>query len=813
MTTTTTKQSILIIGGGQNDFAREGEVDAAILKVIQTLEEQGLDIILTDDNPVAIALESPQITTIWQPLTIVNIQNLIERYQPTYLLPFLGGEKAWRLTTQLVEEWELLSSQDLPTILGVPSETLPRYTNPTILMNHLGTQNLPVIQNHTIDSVDEAFDLLREFELPMMAKALNPSQENTRRLIERADDFEPVIRNVFEQSLTQQVVLSQSISGFKEINMALMRDQAGTHLQIGASEDMDPIGIHTHDSLSVTPIVTLSDRNVQRMWHYAFQVADALQIIGALHVQFAIDETSHDIYLTKVTPYIDRYMAFVERATGYPLVQVATQLALGRPLTTVKLSDEFTPQAALMVPMMDHFVVQLPIFQFGELQAAGIQVNRQLSTIQKSVGATFGIGRTFIEALEKAIRAAHFNNASFSPTYMQTFSDDELIQQLIHPQDNRVLLLIEAIRRGYEVDELAELTAIDEFYFYQLQQLDALESEVIDRPFDTETLRKAKTYGLSDGLIARFWQTTFDFIRQSTYDKAIHVTYKAIEPSAGEFPDYARQFYSTFERENESRQLSEQAALVIGSGAFRLGDGAAAGYATNLTLLALKRRGYRTIVMNNNAHDATLLAGASDKQYLEPLEISDVMNVVAIEQPTVIFVPGNRQKLIHALREQGQNVAVLPKTKHVQPGPEEHTDIQWQVVSYDGHNRQYLTNLVQSANTVSMAQPDTLSDATIQLVQAQEPGIYQINPDTQHIEPLSYLWLAYLSKTWQLSLIDWLVGAQLGEQIAIDAPQLQHHYVLQMAQPHFVLHLQPNVAINTTQFAMGATIRLPKNGQ
>ncbi|HEY4400003.1 MAG TPA: ATP-grasp domain-containing protein [Lactobacillaceae bacterium] len=804
MTTTLTDKTILLIGGGENDFAREGESDSALVKAITTFQQLGLRVVIIDENPFSVSLEMPNVTPIFAPMTVVGLQAIIREYAVDFLLPFLGGERAWRLIAQMVLDWETLGDEPFPVqVLGFPVAQTRLLANPTGIIDYLDQFDLPVITSEVVADLDEATDLMREVGLPLMVKALNPSQENTRRLITRLDDFEPAITAVQGQSLTNEIVISQAIGGFKEISVAVVRDAQGTLIQVGASEDMDPIGIHTNDSLSVTPIVTLSDHNIQLLRQHAFDVANALKIVGALHVQFAIDEDSHEIYVTKVTPYIDGFLSLIERATGYPLVQVASQLALGIALPDVTLRSEFAPQAALIAPMMDHLVVKLPIFPFGDLEADGVQVNRQLTTIQKSVGATFGFGRTFIEALEKAIRAAHFNNRSFSPTVMQAMSDDELIQQLIHPQDNRVLLLIEAIRRGYEVDELAELTDIDEFYFHQLRRLDQLESDVVAKPFDSDVLRHAKASGLSDGLIARFWQTSFEFIRQSAADKQINVTYKAVEPSAGEFPDRVRRYYSTFESENESTQTATNTILVVGSGAFRLGDGASAGYVTTMVLSALRRRGFTTVLMNNNAHDATLVSALSDKQYLEPLEISDVMNVVALEKPLAIFVPGNRQKLIDALREQGQTVFVLPKTKHTPLGPAIDETITWQIASFDGEAVTALTAVAQTQRSLQV-----VPTAPLPALETTEllPGLYQIDAQ-DNIVPLSYTLIAFLSQIYRVNLVDWLVGMQIGEQLP--APKLTTYqpYQLQISDTNFALHLQPEGELNAFKFAMGTVIK------
>ncbi|MGO2675284.1 MAG: carbamoyl-phosphate synthase large subunit, partial [Leuconostoc mesenteroides] len=450
----------------------------------------------------------------------------------------------------------------------------------------------------------------------------------------------------------------------------------------------------------------------------------------------------------------------------------------------------------------------------------------------KSVGSTIGFGRTFIEALEKAIRSAHFNNATFSPTNMAHVSDDALIQQLIHPEDNRVLLLIEAIKRGYEIDELAELTNIDEFYFYQLRHLLQLELEIEKDVDSIVSLRRGKRYGLSDGLIALFWDTDFKIIRALTKEHNIDPTYKALEPSAGEFPENARQYYSTYEEENESEQVSDNTVLVIGSGAFRLGDAASGGYATTVVLSELRRLQYHTVIMNNNASDATLMQNLADKQYLEPLEISDVMKVVELENPIAIIVPGNRRKLITALRELNQNVLILPKEKHTPSGPETtQTEFALNVFS-DGHQI-YPINITQHMVGEMRIVPQIV-DLPKELTQThlENPGVYHViwckngNDWVDHVEvsnisydtwlrPMPFGQVAFISKVMQVQWLRMTVRSLLDRMTEQDRKlldnvnklTLQTDVRLVASNIDYELHLQPTEPIDGTRFELGVGIK------
>lgn len=822
-------KKVLFIGGGETDFGLQGESDAAIYQVLPILNGLGYTVTVLDDNPYSLALESPAATGFLRTLTVQNVKKIIKSQKIDGVMPLFGGVRALRLWDQVISEWREADGV-LPQTLGLSASELHEVNDGTLLFDRIEEIGLSVTASAVVQNQEEANEMLRDLELPLVIRAHNPVQGTTRQIVDRLDDFDHVVNRVMGQSLTNEVLIAKAINGLKEVSVLVVRDRDGNCLQVGASEDMDPIGIHTADSLSVAPVLTVSDQILQQMRIQAFAIADLIGLRGVLHVQFAFDEKTGEIYVIKVSPYLDHLANRMAVMTGYPVMLVAAQLAMGKKITEVYLPNAFHEKTAIMEPVMDHIVVKLPVFSFGDLEAMGVKVNRQLNSVQKSVGSALGFGRTFVEAMEKAIRSAHFNNRSFSPKYMADVSDDELIQQLIHPQDNRVLLLIEALRRGYEVDELAELTNIDEFYFYQLIRLIDIERSVDRDKIDADALRRAKKFGLSDGLIARFWQTDFQAIRTLARQNNIQPTYKALEPSAGEFPEHARQFFATFEEENESEPICAQSVLIIGPGAFRMGDGASAGYMTSVTLSELHRLDYQTIIMNNNAADPTLLPHLSDKQYLEPLEVSDVMSVVDKEQPHAILVPGNRKKLIEALQEMGQHVIVFPKEKHHPSGPEKHQSEFSLNFFYDGEEKHPLVVTQHRPGEVRILDqaidPAILADLTL-----ASPGLYQIIwrvdldawvskiplPDLRvdtWLRPMPYGHIAYLTKVLDIPLGRMIVRAWVGQLNEADRQYLAaiegQHETAKLAMvaknTDFDLHLHPDKAIDLTRFEMGAKI-------
>lgn len=821
------RNKILIIGGGANNFAKEGQMDAATYQIIEILKQKEYQVYYLDENPYSLSLEIEDITTFWKSMTVEHLKEIVINHGINYIYATSGGEHAMRLLAQLYiswrEEWG-----EFPKVLGYSEKYLELLLNPTDMLEFLGNHKLPVIKGILINDVDDALDLIRELEFPVMIKAVNPMVETTRRLINKPDDFEENVLEVQKQSYSNEIILSEAVNGFKEFSVQVIRDSTGMNIKILISEDMEPVGVHTNDSLKVTQALTITDKAVQTMREYAFKTADLLNLAGPLHLQFAVNEDLNEIYITKVCPYIDTFSSLASLVTGYPLIEVSINAALNIPFTQIKLND-YNDKVAIMEPTLDHFAVVLPVFPFGELAAQGININRRLNTIQHSVGSAIGIGRTFIEALEKAIRSAHFNNRVFDPIFMRKISDDEMIQQLIHPEDNRVLLLVEAIRRGYTVDELSELTGIDEFYFYQLRRLYDLEKNIAYNRNDRNALLKAKKAGLSDGLIARFWNKSYLDVQKMCTQNNFECTYKAIEPTAGRYQNYIQSYYSTYEEENESYKLAEQkTAMVIGTGSFRLGDSGSAGYSIASVMLELKELGYQTILMNNTSTDVSLIPNLSDKQYIEPLEISDVMNAVAIEKPDVIVIPGNRLKLIDALEKFGMNLLILPKDKYLEDGPKKHEKEIAYNFFYDGKNSYPIALTEHKLGELNVIEDFDFSTQRLVTNRLLSPGLYQkrmivdidsteidfARLDTQMIHPTPFGQLAFLGKIFDLAFQRLTIKASLSKLTKQDYLAIQKHIYNHRYFPTLVsnkndyhLHFSNWEEIDSAKFELGVTIK------
>lgn len=821
-------KKVLLIGGGANDFGRESELDVATHQVIETLAGLGIITILIDDNPYSLSLEHPKVKAYPQAITVANVRNIIEIERPDAVYPAVGGTTAFQVLGDLFAQYDFPNLQ----ILGMSLDAVNMVNNPALLAKRLRQIGEPVISSQVVNSVEAAFDIAREIGFPVNIKPMAPKFEASRHTANDSETLDLVLKIALKQSRIKQVVISQGINGLREVGVQVMRDHHDVNMLIGAVEDIDPVGIHAADSILVTPVQTLTDREFQRLRMAAFRIMWGLDIVGTAHIQFALDPRTDEYYVIKVSPYFDSTSTLVSRSTGYPLAIVAAHVCANVNLTRIVLPSNFAKKMAMIEPVMDRIVVKFPVFAFGEIETAGIKVNRRLNTMQKSVGSTIGIGRSIEEALEKAIRAAHFSNRVFSPDLMSALPENDLIQQLIHPRDNRILLLIEALRRGYTIDELAELTKIDEYYFYKFQHIMQLEQAVKHNPGDLALLQQAKYYGLSDGLIAKLWHQDFDDVRQLAKNNDLQPTFKAIEPSAGEFPEDVTVYYSTFEQENESERLGDKSVLVVGTGAFRLGDGASGAYVTATILAEIRANGFQSIIINNNPNDLSLMIQFADKQYIEPLEISDIMNVVELEQPAFVLVPGNRIKLIAALRERNVNVCVIPKDKYMAHGPatEEHEfAINYYFDGTDVHpitiTEHVIGKLMLDKNVYTQIYQQKIPKLQLR---DTSPGLYQLitkqlplstDLGDYILRPVPFGQIAFLNKVTGINWVRLMVRSILGCSTEADKvllarlPDVDFKYqVAEMVgnDTDFFQHLQPAGELDSTQFEMGVAMHLIK---
>ncbi|WP_234002757.1 ATP-grasp domain-containing protein [Lactobacillus sp. CBA3605] len=646
-----TLQKVLIIGAGHNDIGREGQHDAAVTQIGQAIHKLGIAVILVDNNPFSVAAENNFADKVYlEPLTVAALTKIIEAEQPTGLIASLGGIQGVNLVQGLIRNNVLKNNQ--VRLLQWDTETIDMVVNPALMSNRLRALGQPVIASQVVASQVEADQVVKAVGFPVIVKAVAPRIETSRQLCEDEDDLAVALSHGFKLSAVKQCIVEQSIVGYKELEFVGMRDVKDTALLVSGMENFDPVGIHSADSIIFVPTQTITDQEYQQFRSATLKIMRALHLVGACHIQFALDPTTQHYYVIKVTPYFDRTMALAARATGYPIAMIAASLMVGVSLAEVKLPANYRKQTALIEPVLDHIVCRIPVWPFNVLK----KVSHQLDTVMESTGSVIGIGRSTEEALLKGLRSTDESRYHVIANRPQNYSEGELIQRLIHPQAGRMLVLLEALNRGYQIDELAELTKIDAFYFYKLRHIIEIEEALRAHPLDVHALGRAKYFGFTDEDAAAAWNVEPSKVSHFAIENEIQPTFKEVEPTAGEFTEQTNTYYSTYEFDNESQPIAERSALVIGSGANRIGTNHANDYLISQLLFYLKKADYRPILINANPNSVAMTPQLATKRYIEPKQVSDILNVLAIEKPSVIFTTYHDYRLGQQLTQLGYHV-------------------------------------------------------------------------------------------------------------------------------------------------------------
>ena len=649
-------KKILIIGSGPTNVGIENEFDASSFERLAALRKTGAKVLLIDNNPFSVTAEEIQPADVFvSEINFKNVVNVIEKEHPDAILPTIGGLKALQIAWQLFESG-VLEDNNI-TLVGVRDANLAKIVENVELKRTLTDINERTIESVIVANEDEAMDFVRKVDFPVIVKPISTNHDTSRFICNNSEELDEALEVSFKRTYIKRCSIEQSIVGYKEIEMVGIRDNQGNKMLISGLEDMDPIGIHSGDSIIFAPTQTLLNEEYQKLRNATFKIMDALNITGTCHVQFAQHRMENSHFVTKVSPYFTRNTALAAKVTGYPISYVSTFLELGYSLTEIKLPGRYNKFMGIMEPTTDHIVVRVPIWPFEDIE----DVDQHLNTIMKSVGSTIGVGRTVEEAIIKALHSSQLSPRDVLPSVSKV-NDDELINQLIHPLASRMLILIEALRRGFSIDELSELTKIDKFYFYKLNQLLKAQDYVSNHPLSEQSIEIGHKYGFGDGMLAELWNVSISTILRMNRNVSHKVTFKEVEPTGGELVENTNIFYSSYETENESHPfVDEKVALVIGRGGNQLGPNTGSDYYTSQILIQLRKSGYKTIIMNTNPNAVSLTPSISDKQYIEPIQLGNILNIIELEKPDIIFLPGNRHFLSNQLKKfEDLNVVVLP---------------------------------------------------------------------------------------------------------------------------------------------------------
>lgn len=632
---------ILVIGSGPIIISQAAEFDYSGSQACLALKEEGYEVVLINSNPATIMTDTEIADQVYiEPLTAKFVARVIRKERPDAILPTVGGQTGLNMAKQL-DEAGVLQQYDVQ-LLGTSLQSINQAEDREQFKELMQSLGEPVPKSQTVNTLEEAQTFTEQIGYPVIIRPAYTLGGTGGGIADNAEELAEITSNGLALSPISQVLIEQSIAGYKEIEFEVMRDRADNTMVVCSMENFDPVGIHTGDSIVYAPTQTLSDRGYQMLRDVALRLISALKIEGGCNVQLALDPESFQYYIIEVNPRVSRSSALASKATGYPIAKLAAKIAVG--LTLDEIENPVTKTTfAMFEPMLDYVVCKIPRWPFDKFN----QADRHLGTQMKATGEVMAIGRNIEEATQKAVRSLEIGTQTLDLATMDGQSDDELADLLVAARDDRLFAVYQALKRGWTVEEIHELTKIDEFYLDKLVHIIEIERELSAHPGDAGLLKLAKQNGFADQVIADGWHQSFDGVRQARQAAQILPTYKMVDTCAGEFDAHTPYFYSTYETENESRPFTEPTVLVIGAGPIRIGQGIEFDYATVHCVQTLKQAGYRAIIMNNNPETVSTDFSISDKLYFEPLTLEDVLNVIDLEQPLGVVVQFGGQTAIN----------------------------------------------------------------------------------------------------------------------------------------------------------------------
>ncbi|WP_188205747.1 carbamoyl-phosphate synthase large subunit [Alkalibacillus aidingensis] len=644
---------ILVIGSGPIIIGQAAEFDYAGTQACQSLKEEGYEVILANSNPATIMTDETIADVVYmEPLTPEFLAKIIRKEKPDAILPTLGGQTGLNLAIELNKRGVLEAYQ--VELLGTNLHAIEQAEDRELFRQLMIDLNEPIPESSIVSSVDEAVEFSEKIGYPFIVRPAYTLGGTGGGMCYNYNELLEVVQNGLAVSPASQCLIERNIAGFKEIEYEVMRDHHDHAIVVCNMENIDPVGIHTGDSLVVAPSQTLSDREYQMLRNVSLKIIKALQIEGGCNVQLALDPDSFDYYVIEVNPRVSRSSALASKATGYPIAKLAAKIAVG--LTLDEMNNPVTGTTyAHFEPALDYVVSKIPRWPFDKFQAA----NRQLGTQMKATGEVMAIGRTFEESIQKAIRSLEINTNELYLPELEYLTTTDLIERMTKADDERIFLLIEAFRRGFQLEEIYELTKVDRWFLFKFQQLIQLEKKLQHEAWCVDLTEQAKEKGFSDETLARLWQCDELQVYRWRQENGLTPVFKMVDTCAAEFTSQTPYFYSSYEEENESIQSTNKKVVVLGSGPIRIGQGIEFDYATVHSVIALKEAGYEAIIINNNPETVSTDFHISDKLYFEPLTIEDVMHVIDHEQPDGVIVQFGGQtaiSLVDDLEQRGVKI-------------------------------------------------------------------------------------------------------------------------------------------------------------
>ena len=617
-------KTVLVIGSGPIVIGQAAEFDYAGTQACLALKEEGYKVILVNSNPATIMTDTAIADKVYmEPLTLEYVAKIIRYERPDAILPGIGGQTGLNIAMQLYRKGVLQECQ--VELLGTSSESIEKAEDREKFKELCQELGEPVLESIIAESEEEGIAAANKIGYPVVLRPAFTLGGTGGGFADNEQELKPLLKHALKLSPVNQVLVEKSIKGYKEIEYEVMRDHNDTAITICNMENLDPVGIHTGDSIVVAPSQTLTNKEYQLLRDSALKIIRALKIEGGCNVQFALDPHSFNYYVIEVNPRVSRSSALASKASGYPIARVSAKIAIGMRLEEIPLAN--TP--ASFEPALDYIVCKIPRFPFDKFTLA----SNKLSTQMKATGEVMSVGRTFEESLLKAVRSLETGVCHIYHKKFDTMETEDMMTYIKDGTDDRIYAIAELMRRNVDVGLIYDTTKIDMFFLEKMKHIVEMEKVLKKNVGDIDTLKTVKKMGFSDKYIAQVWKKKENDIYELRKKNNIYPVYKMIDTCSSEFESYVPYFYSTYEEENESIISDKKKIIVLGAGPIRIGQGVEFDYSTVHAVKTIKEAGYEAIIINNNPETVSTDYTTSDKLYFEPLTVEDVMNIVELEKP------------------------------------------------------------------------------------------------------------------------------------------------------------------------------------
>lgn len=630
-----------MIGSGPIIIGQAAEFDYSGTQACQSLKEEGYKVVLVNSNPATIMTDTTMADRVYiEPITLEFVTRIIQKERPCALLPSLGGQTGLNMAMQLHEHGVL--DRFNVKVLGTDLEAIQKAEDRELfrsLMNEIGE---PTPTSEIVHTLEEAYQFVGKVGYPIIVRPAFTLGGTGGGIVESEKDLIEIVSSGLKYSPVTQCLLEKSIAGYKELEFEVIRDSNDEVIIVCDMENVDPVGVHTGDSIVVAPNQTLSKEEYSMLREASIKIVRAIGIEGSCNVQVALNPETSEYFIIEVNPRVSRSSALASKATAYPIAKLAAKIAVG--LHFSEMTNPVTEESySQYEPKLDYTVVKIPRWPFDKFESA----NRKLGTQMKSTGEVMAIGSSFEEALLKAIRSLEANVLHIELPEMKELSAETLDKRIGKADDERLFVIAEAFRRGYSVEQVFQLSKITPYFLEKIETLISLEKQFESKKNDMELLRQAKSLGFSDAAIAKLWDVTERDIYNVRKENEMLPAYRIVDTTDVEIKSQTPYFYSTFANENETKATSKKSVLVLGSGPIRIGQGIEFDYATVHSVWAIQEAGYEAIIINNNPETVSTDFTTSDRLYFEPLTVEDVMHVIERENPEGVVIQFGGQTAIN----------------------------------------------------------------------------------------------------------------------------------------------------------------------